>query len=225
MDIDNQEESQVVEPFQELEEAPPVEAPEQAQDDESKGANSRIRELNQRAKQAEERAVSLEQRIAELTQSGDVQQYTPQVQPGEEITPERYSQDVTKTANSIVELRMKQYEAENRIKSESSDVIRTYPQLDPNSPEFDRELSDTITEAVEAHIRTNPYSAQVKKFTDRLMKPYKRAVEKEVGQVTEKIAKQVSETALRPTSVKKTEKTAGEMSIAELEKRLGVVNS
>ena len=210
-------------PIEEAAEAEPQEQPEEQE--EQKGADQRIRELNHRAKVAEEQARSLQERVAELTQASSTEQYTPNVQPGEEITPERYTQDVTKTADSIVNLRMKQYEAETRIKSETDQVTKDYPQLRKGSSDFDPELSDTITEAVEAHIRVNPYSASVKKFVDKLMKPYKQAVDKEVGQATEKIAKQVSETALRPTSVRKQEKTANEKSIAELEAELGVVNS
>jgi hypothetical protein len=57
------------------------------------------------------------------------------------------------------------------------------------------------------------------------MKPYKAAITREVGQATENIAKQVSETALRPTSVRKPEKAAGDKTLAELEQELGIVNS
>ena len=55
------------------------------------------------------------------------------------------------------------------------------------------------------------------------MKPYNRAVAKEVGKVTENIAKQVSETALRPTQIATSEKKFEELSIKEMEKQLGVV--
>lgn len=193
--------------------------------EESKGASQRIKELSHQTKVKDDEISSLQKRIAELTQQGADEPYSPNVQPGEEITPERYTQDVTKTADSIVKLRMKQFEAETRIKTETDVVVDTYPQLNPNSPEFDRELSDTITEAVEAHIRVSPYSASPKKFVDRLMKPYQKQVAKEVSQATEKIAKQVSSAALRPTSVRKAEKTAGDKTIAELEAELGVVIS
>lgn len=192
---------------------------------EQKGAGQRIKELSQRARSAEEQVKSLSDRINELTQTEDTKPFVSSVKPGEEISPERYQQDVTQAADSIVKLRMKQYEAETRIKSESVQAITDYPQLNPNAREFDPDLSDTITEAVEAHVRMNPYNASVKKFVDRLMKPYSKAIEKEVGEVTEKLAKQVTQSALRPTSVKKTEKNAAEKSIAELERELGIVNS
>ena len=56
-----------------------------------------------------------------------------------------------------------------------------------------------------------------------MMKPYKRAVTKQVGQVTENIAKQVSETATRPTGVASSEKKFEELSLEEMEEKLGTV--
>jgi hypothetical protein len=196
--------------------------------DSKKSAQSRIKELNTRAKQAEEKAQSLADKLAQLTGSNEPQgytPYTPQYQPGQEVDSEQLSQDVTKTAQAIVELQIKQNNAVNRINNESKDVIRKYSQLDPSSENFDRELSDTITEATEAYVRAQPYTASVEKFVDKLMKPYQRAVSKEVGKATENIVKQVSETALRPTSIRKPEKTANEKSIEELEAELGVVTN
>jgi hypothetical protein len=57
------------------------------------------------------------------------------------------------------------------------------------------------------------------------MKPYLRAVNKEVGQATENIAKQVSESALRPTSIRKEEKATADKTVEELEQELGVVQA
>jgi len=201
-----------------------------------KGAESRIRELNsktkaaeKRAASAEEKAQSLEAKLAELTGSVEPQTpnapYTPQIEPGTELSPDQYKDDVVKTAQSLVELRLKQYEAINRINSEATQVLGKYPELDPESESFDKELSDSITEATLAHCKANPYSASPKKFVEQLMKPYKRSVTKEVGKVTENLAKQVSETATRPTSVSsKGGKSHGEKSIAELEAELGFFN-
>jgi len=195
----------------------------------SKGANQRIRELNAAKKAAEEKAKSLAERLEEITaqsgQPGEIPEYKPQVKPGQEISEEQYQGDVHKTASALVELRIKQNNAINRIQNESNDVVRKYPELDPESETFNKELSDTFTEATEAHVRANPYSASPKKFVDKLMKLYKKSVNKEVGEVTEKITKQVSETALRPTSIRKAEKSSKEKSIEELEAELGIVQA
>ena len=205
-----------------------------------RGAQARIKELNQRAKAAEAKAQSLEEKIAELTSPVGLQDnYQPQFNPtepivaeGEEISVAELNQRIAQRdqrllqqASANSELRIKQTEAVNRINTEANAVIRKYPQLDPESENFDRELSDSITEATEAYVKSQPYSASPIKFVDRLMKPYERAVAKEVGQATANIAKQVTEAALRPTSIQKGEKKASELSLAELEARLGIVNS
>jgi hypothetical protein len=213
---------------------------EQEGEDEEKGASQRIRELSHNGKVKDEKIRSLQDRISELTgdteqPTAQVPQYNPQeplVQPGEELDANELNrrmaereQRILQTAQYQAELKTRQIDAENRHRTETSQALRDYPQLDPKSKEFDRELSDTVTEAVENHLRVNPYSASVKKFVDKLMKPYRHAVDRQVGQATEQMARQVSEAALRPTSVKKQEKTAGDKSIAELEAELGVVNS
>jgi septum formation topological specificity factor MinE len=206
-----------------------------------KGAAQRIKELNQRAKSAETRAKSLEDKIAELTGPStqgyqpQVPDYNPQepiVKDGEEIDVNELNRRIADRetrlmaqAEARVELKSRQSEAINRIKSETAEVLKTYPQLDPDSLEFDQELSETVTEAVEAQVRANPYSASVTKFVGKLMKPYAKAVAKEVGEATANIAKQATEAALRPTSIRKTEKSASEKSIAELEAELGIVYS
>ena len=195
----------------------------------NKGANQRIRELNQRTKVAEEKAQSLADRLAEITNpigfQGQEPQYNPQVEAGQEISLEQYQSDVLRTADARVELKIQQNNAVNRIQNESLDVVRKYSQLDPENDNFDKELSETITEATENFVRKNPYTASVSKYVDKLMKPYLGSVAREVGKVTENIARQVSETALRPTSIHKGEKSANEKSIAELEQELGIVQA
>lgn len=194
-----------------------------------KGFSQRVRELNARAKEAEAKAESLSQRLAELTGSVEsreqLSQYRPQVEPGSEISPEQYQADVLRTADSIVALRLKQQEAVNRINSESGEAMKQYPELDPESESFDKELSDAVIEAVEAKVLANPYSASVKSVVDKMMKPYKKAVTNGVGKASEGLAKQVSESALRPTSVQKKEKSAEEKTIEELEEDLGIVQN
>lgn len=183
-----------------------------------KGANARIGELVGEVK-------SLKQRLAEVTAPSETPSYNNQaINLDAEVTPEQYRQHVLQTASNMVDLKMKQSEAISRIATESQEVMRAYPQLDPDNKElFDRELSETISEAIEAQVKLNPYSASVKKFADRLMKPFNKAVSNGVAQEKETITKQVSESALRPTSIRTPEKTAADLSIAELEAKLGIV--
>lgn len=217
-----------------------VEAPE-TDGEPKKGAQARIRELNTKAKQAEDRAKSLEEKLAELTSPERVApSYNPAlnapqapiVAPGEEIDVDEFErrlqvreQRILQQAEARSELRQRQSEAVNRINSEASEVIREFPELDPDSEQFNSELSETVTEAIEAYVKVNPYTASVKQFAAKLMKPYRGAVAKEVGQATENIARQVSAAALRPSSVRKEEKSASEKSVAQLEQELGIVQA
>lgn len=198
-----------------------------------KGASQRIRELNARAKSAEEKAASLQEKLAELTGSveptgiSEMPQQLPQelVRQGEEIDANELGKRILAQATAIADLKAKQNEAVSRIMTEATLVLTKYPELDPDSDSFDKELSESVTEATLAHVKANPYNASPKKFVEKMMKPYQRAVTKEVGKVTENIAKQVSQTATRPTSVTTTGgKSYKEKSIRELEAELGFIN-
>jgi len=135
-------------------------------------------------------------------------------------------QKILQTADALTTLKQKQMDAINRINNEAAETLKAYPELDPESEHFNPELSETVTEATEAYVRANPYTASVKKFVNKLMKPYKEAVTKQVGKETENLARQVSESALRPTSViKKGEKKPEDMTPEELEEKLGIVQA
>lgn len=197
--------------------------------EQKKGYEKRVRSLVDKVKKAEEENKSLADALAELTAQRESNQETPsfepQIQPGSEVSPEQYKNDIVRTADAIATLRIKQADAINRINNEAQEVIRQYPELDPESDSFNSELSEAVTEAVEASVKANPYSASVKSVVAKMMKPYKGAVAKEVGEATEDIAKKVSGAALRPTSINKEEKTAEDMTIEELESKLGVIQS
>ena len=207
-----------------------------------KGAEVRIKQLVKERDEERAKAKSFADRLAEISgqgQSPNGQYQVPQqqtdepiVQPGEEIDAFELDRRIRERENRLLnqmearsELRSKQSEAVNRINSESQKTIAKYEQLNPQSNNFDQELSDTITEATEAYVRQNPYSASVEKFVDRLMKPYNEGVSREVGKERENIAKQVSQSALRPSSIRREEKDDSEKSLSELEAELGVVNS
>lgn len=197
-----------------------------------KGAAARIRELNSKAKEAEQRARSLEERLAELTSPvglpGQAQATQPQedeLNPDGSVNADAFRNRVLAEADARAELRIRQSEAIGRINNEASVVMRNFPELDPDSDQFNKELSDVVTEAVESGVKANPYSASPKKIADKMMKLYQGAVAKEAGQASERVAKQVSRAALRPTSVRNPEKTAADKSIAELEAELGMVIS
>ena len=220
---------EVSEPTEAVATEPEGETTETGEDIKKRGANQRIRELNDKAKAAEARAESMAEKLEKLTGSVEPSEnntpYQSRVTPGAEITPDQYKQDVRRTADSLVNLRLKQHESIGRIKSESQEAIKKYSLLDPDSENFNEDLSDSVYEAVEAKVRANPYSVSVGKFVDKLMKPYTMALNKEVGKATETIAKQVSEAALKPTATRIQATKAEDKSIEQLEEELGIIQS
>ena len=204
----------------------------------NKGFSNRVRELVKERNEARSTVKSLQQKMAELTQGNNTEelrmpsfQIEPIVKPGEELTADELNrriaerdQSLLRQADALAQLRSKQSEIAGRVDRESAEVMKKYPQLDPESEEFNPELSEAITESSEAYIAKHPTSS-LKSHVEKLMKPYLGAVTKEVGKATETMAKQASEAALRPTSVRKAEKSASEMTMAELEAKLGVVQA
>ena len=159
----------------------------------------------------------------ELSQGQSPQENGPTIEPGAEVSQEQYKADVVKTAQSIAQLEVQKANVINKINREANESMQEFPELNPKSKVFDAELSESITESVKAQIQVNP-SGSVKKLVTRLMKPYKRSVERQVAESTEDIAKQVSEGAQRPSNVKVKDKAFDELSIQEMEDKLGVMN-
>lgn len=208
--------------------------PEESEESTKKGYSNRVRELNQRTKEAEAKAESLQEKLAELTAKvkpgesvPNFEPLTPLVNPGEEITVDELNKrqverekELMKRAAEISGLQAKQISTVERINREAKESITKHPELDPNSQDFDRELSETLTEAAEAYVRANP-DKSLADFVDKQMKLHKRAVSKEEKAEKEEIAKQSSESAVRPTPAKTEEKKFEDLSIDEMEKRLG----
>lgn len=190
------------------------------------GASKRIQGLVAEKKRLEADKKSLAEQLRDLTGGYQPQvESSPQtqIQPDQEVSVDDYRKDVVKTADALVQIRMNQQRVVDNINKEATEAIKSYPELDPDNKEtFDRELSDSVAEATLALVRSNP-TASVKKFVDKLMKPYRKSLEKRVGQDTEKVAKQVSEAALRPTGIKVKEKSFNELSEKEMEAKLGTV--
>jgi len=195
-----------------------------------KGAQSRIRELSGKVH-------SLQDKIAELTTPvGSSGQYAPQynqqedqplVGPGEEIDGVELErrmkireQRILQQANQMADFRARQSATIDRINRETEQVVGKYKQLDPDSDDFDPELSDAIYEAVEAKVKSDP-TASVKSFVDKQMKIFKREASKEEAGERATISKQVAQSAIRP-SLNKTEDTKFEdLSVEEMRNRLG----
>ena len=195
-----------------------------------KSAKGRIREVVKERNQARDKVKSLSQQLEEAAATPDVEpdqpEYKPQVQPGQEVTPDQYRGDVISTANAIVDIRLSQRDLRDRILNEARDIQNEYPELNPKDERFDEELSDSIAEASSAYmkgaLRNNP-KASLQKYVDKLMKPYRKSVDNAVGDETANVAKRVADTAVRPTQKRGQDKKFSDLSEKEMEEKLGVV--
>jgi len=191
-----------------------------------KPVEKRIHKLVDKVKEAEQARDSLAKQVEDLTfqlsgGQANTPQYQPTIEPGAEVTQEQYKADVVRTAQSIAQLEVQKQRLVDTINREAAESMSDHPELNPKSESFDRELSEMIVESVKAQIQSNP-SASVKKLVNQMMKPYRKAIDKQVAENQATVTQQVAETALRPSQVKVVEKPFGELSIEEMEKRLPV---
>jgi hypothetical protein len=195
-----------------------IEVPEESK----KGYSQRVQELANAKKAAEDRAESLETKLAALTsQVGTTgfTGFTPPTNQFDEDTEKKLVEREQRLQQSL-EFRLQQERAINRIQRESSEIVKTYPQLDPDSDEFDPLLSKDITDAAEEYVKANP-SGSVKGFVTKMMKPIVKNFTKEAKQTEKVIAKQASQGAIRSSQTKPVDKPDSEKSIAEMEAELG----
>jgi hypothetical protein len=120
----------------------------------------------------------------------------------------------------MVDFKTRQVATIERINRETAEVVTTFPELDETSDSFDPELSDAIYDAVEAKIKSDP-TASVKTFVSKQMKLFKREAAREEQQTGEVISKQASQAAIRPSNNKPVDTKFENLSIAEMEQKLG----
>lgn len=194
-----------------------------------KGAESRIRELSSTVH-------SLRDKIAELTTPvGSRGTYVPQqpqeskplVGPGEEIDAVELErrmaereQRILQQANQMVDFKTQQAATIARINRETVEVVAKHKELDPDSDQFDQELSDAVYEAVEAKVKSDP-TASVKEFVEKQMKLYKRAASREEAGIKAEISKQSAQSAIKPSQNRTAEKPFAELSVEEMRSKLG----
>jgi hypothetical protein len=180
-----------------------------------KTASSRIRELVAEKKEAEAKAESLAEQVRNFT-APQPQYYPPSDPAATEVTVD----EVLRRSDALTQIRLAQQENLHRVNNEAIDAIKAYPELDPDSESFDKDLSESISQATLAKIQVEP-TASVRKFVDSMMKPYRRSLDKQASGQAETITRQVSQQAMRPTQVSEQEKPFAELSIEEMEDKLG----
>lgn len=152
----------------------------------------------------------------------------PQYEPGEEIQPERLQQDVVQTANAIAQLQtqnqIQQFEARTNLDKDVEVLPAKFPELDENSPNYNPVLEEKISEAYKARAFKNGQldpSVRLADVAQDFIDVARAAAKQSSADMRNAVAKQADETAVRPTTSAKSEKTPDDMSIEELEAKLG----
>jgi len=182
------------------------------------GAEKRIHKLVDERDEYKAKADDLSTRLAELTAGSQSQGDYPTTEPDQSGDRELTIDDL----RTIARLEVEKERTVNRINSEAREAQKFYPELDRSSDTFDADVNEAVTEAVWNAIKLDP-SQSVTKLTDKYMKPYLKAAERAVGQEKATLAKQASETALRPSNIKVMDKKSADKSIEELEVELEIV--
>ena len=200
----------------------------------SKSAQGRIKQLNNKLKEEQRIRSELEEKVQSIMQENEENPFSPVnmpspsrgrfAQPNEngEITYEDYQRDVQNNAKAAVQAVLSQ----QQLKQEAADVVRVYPQLDPNNKDtFDEDLSAAVTEAVAAKHRLSA-NFSIKQTVDKLMKPYLKAAERAVDSQKRELVSQVASGGIRPGSSPSPEadkKGFEDLSLEEMEAKLGKV--
>jgi hypothetical protein len=198
-----------------------------------KSAQGRIQQLNSELKEERKRRSALEEKVNSIVQENEENPFSPVnmplmdpksgrlAQPNEngEITYEDYQRDVQQNAKATVKAVLDQ----QRLKQEALEAIKEFPELDPNSDQFDEDLSDAITEAVESKHRFSS-NFSVKSTVSKLMKPYRKAAESAVDSERRNVVKDIASGAIRPSSnPTPVSREPAEETIEQMEARLGKV--
>ena len=177
-------------------------------------AQKRIRKLASKAKEVEKLRKELEDLKTqfELLRSGEptfpvgqeVSEGLPWETPSEprEVTEEEYQKEVAQTAQKIVQAELARQRRLDRLEQDIKAVEEKYPELNPDSEEFDKELCDSIANWFKGLARSNP-DLRLASFVDELMSLRAKGAEREKSKISAKIAKQAAEQAVSPTGAPK----------------------
>lgn len=193
--------------------------------------------------EAERKPTRAERRIRDLVdenkrlkeqQGQQFQQFqqppVPSIEPGAELTPEQYQQHLVQAADSIAQVRvqqqLEQYKAEANLDRDVEVLPKQYPELDENSPEYNPVLIEKIESAYKARAFNNGSlnpSVRLADVAKDFVDVARAAAKQSTTEMKNAVAKTADTTAVRPGAGVRQEKDASEMSIEELEQKLGVI--
>lgn len=177
---------------------------------------------------AQQRFQTLANKVRDLQSGAGVSQDPPQAptlpefnyQPGQEIGVKDLQRDLTSAARGIVQLELERERNIGRIANETIEVEYKYPELNPDLPQFNKKLTENISRIVEREIQRNP-SASVSGIVSEIMairdEGRRQGTEAGVASTVQKMGKQ----AVTPSGGRPAKKNFADLSIPEMEKRLG----
>lgn len=209
---------------QEQVEAPDTEATNSEAERKPTRAERRIRDLVEENKRLKEQS--------NQPLYADPSLQLPQYEPGEEIQPERLQQDVVQTASAIANLQtqaqIQQFEARSNLDRDVEVITTKYPELNEDSPEYNPVLEEKIEAAFKARAFKNGQLDPTVRLADvakDFIDVYQSAATKSSADIKNAVAKQADESAVRPTGSNKAERDFKDLSIKEMEERLGMVGN
>lgn len=128
----------------------------------------------------------------------------PQAQPGSEISPEQYQQQVVGAANTLTDIKLQKFKQEfARVEGFKDDlhyVESTYDVLNPDKPDlYDKSASKKITELYKKASLGDP-SLRLKDFVDSLMSFRQEGRNEGMKEITPKVLRQQAEGAIPPST-------------------------
>ncbi len=193
---------------------------------------NRIRELTGQVKQMEQES--------QLSQGWN-QPQVPVLQPGQEIDPAQYQAHVVQAAQSIANLTVQQQIAQERavnsLERDTEVLPSRYVELNPDSPDYSPELEKAITEEFqEKAFRVTGYdprtgkpmqvldpSVRLADIAKRYTDVARSIAKKSQAGMANAVAQSADTGAIRPQGQAKADRKFEDLSIQEMEAKLGYV--
>jgi hypothetical protein len=210
----------------------PPEAPAEPTPEEAKPsrAERRIRQLSEKVKQASQP----NQPVVQQNQSPQFPNY----QEGQEISPQQLQQDVVQTADAIADMRVQQrlghFQAVNNFERDQDAVPQKFAELNPDNAAFTPELDEAIAlDYQERAFKVVGYDQQGQPITqldpsvrladiaERHVRSARAYAAKTSADMKTAVANAADTMAPRPGGQKPASKSFSDLSIQEMEQRLG----
>lgn len=200
-----------------------------------RSAQGRIRELINKNKElqgqlTQDQQQRLNQQLQDATPQ-QAQRFSDMLAGRNDITPaelDRVAEDffaakekeILQKAVSAVDLRTQQYQRQQQLESDLSYVEKNYDELNPDSDNYDPDLSEGIAKM---YLQTGG-TQSLRDFTQQIMTMRNKGIERGRANDQRTLSKQADEASVTPSAKAKPEKTADEKSLAELRKEIGYAN-